>query len=122
MKKLILTGLSFLFAITLTFAQDITPENKAKEHVIVLTEKLVLSTEQQAPIYNIVLEKVKAKLAVQSDTTQTEEAVKHQLKTINDEANAKISELLTEEQKALFTKYLEEKKAKKEEGQEKPKE
>lgn len=122
MKKLILTGLSFLFAITLTFAQDITPENKAKEHVIVLTEKLVLSTEQQAPIYNIVLEKVKAKLAVQSDTTQTEEAVKHQLKTINDEANAKISELLTEEQKALFTKFLEEKNAKKEEGQEKPKE
>lgn len=115
MKKLILTGLSFLFAITMLFAQEINPENKAKETVTELTEKLTLTDDQQTAIYDVVLEKVKAKVAIKSDTTLTEDAVKQQIEALNTTANSKINELLTEDQKPLFVKYLEEKAARKEE-------
>lgn len=115
MKKLILTGLSFLFAITMLFAQEINPENKAKETVTELTEKLTLTQDQQTSIYDIVLEKVKAKVALKADTTLTEDAVKQQIEALSTTANDKINELLSEEQKPLFAKYLEEKQAKKEE-------
>ncbi|SKB71282.1 hypothetical protein SAMN05660841_01981 [Sphingobacterium nematocida] len=118
MKKLILTGLSFLFAITILFAQEINPENKAKETVIELTEKLTLNDDQQTAVYEVVLEKVKAKVAIKSDTTLTPEAVKQQIEALTTTANTKINELLTEEQKPLFVKYLEEKAAKKEESTE----
>ncbi|MBE8721447.1 hypothetical protein [Sphingobacterium pedocola] len=115
MKKLILTGLSFLFAITLTFAQQGTAEEKAKETVTTLTEKLTLTEEQQASVYNIVLEKATAKYALKADTTLSEDAVKEQISTLTSTADAKITELLTDEQKAEFAKYVEERNAKKEE-------
>lgn len=115
MKKLILTGLSFLFAITLTFAQEVTPENKAKESVTELTEKLTLTEDQQTAIYAIVLEKIKGKEAIKADTTLTEDAVKQQIEAIKVNANSKINELLTEDQKPLFVKFLEEKATKTEE-------
>ncbi|MDR2281815.1 MAG: hypothetical protein LBE37_01325 [Sphingobacterium sp.] len=115
MKKLILTGLSFLFAVTILFAQEINPENKAKETVTELTEKLTLTEDQQTAVYNIVLEKVNAKIAVKSDTTLSAEVVKEQIQALKATANGKINDLLTDEQKTLFIKYLEEKMANKKE-------
>ena len=115
MKKLILTGLSFLFAVTMLFAQEINPENKAKETVTELTEKLTLTEDQQTAVYNIVLEKVNAKIAVKADTTLSAEVVKEQIQALKATANGKINDLLTDEQKALFIKYLEEKMANKKE-------
>lgn len=113
MKKLILTGLSFLFAITLTFAQQGTPEEKATETVTKLTEKLALTEEQQASVYNIVLEQTTAKYALKADTTLSEDVVTEQISTLTSTADAKIIELLTEEQKPEFGKYIEERNAKK---------
>lgn len=113
MKKLILTGLSFLFAITLTFAQQGTAEEKATEVVTTLTEKLTLTEEQQASVYNIVLEQKTAKYALKADTTLSEDVIKEQISTLTSTADAKISELLTEEQKPEFVKYIEERNAKK---------
>ena len=115
MKKLILTGLSFLFAITMLFAQEINPENKAKETVTELTEKLTLTDDQQTAVYNIVLEKVNAKIAIKSDTTLSADVVKEQIQALTATANGKINDLLTDEQKPLFVQYLEEKMANKKE-------
>src|SRR5690606_5340442 len=115
MKKLILTGLSFLFAITMLFAQEINPETKAKETVTELTEKLTLTEDQQTAVYTIAIEKFTAKVAINSDTTLTAEAKKQQIDAISTAANGKINEQLTDDQKVIFAKYLEEKAGKKEE-------
>lgn len=113
MKKLILTGLSLLFAITLTFAQQGTPEEKTTEIVTKLTEKLILSEEQQASVYNIVLELTTTKYALKADTTLSEDVVKKQISILTATADEKITELLTDEQKPEFAKYIEERNAKK---------
>lgn len=115
MKKLILTGLSFLFAITLTIAQDVSPEAKAKQKVEKLTEVLTLNEDQQTAIYAIALEKTTAILAIKADTTLSADIAKKQLDSIKATAHQKISEQLTDDQKIAFAKYLEEKHAKKEE-------
>src|SRR5690606_21193929 len=115
MKKLILTGLSLLFALTLTFAQEGTPEQKAKTTEETLKERLSLTDAQQTAIYDIVLEHKKAKWALKSDTTITPDVAKEQAKSLKATADAKIAEQLTEEQKPLFTKWVEERDAKKEE-------
>lgn len=115
MRQLILTGLSFLFAITVLFAQEITPENKAKETVTVLTKKLTLTNDQQTAIYNIVLEKISTKVSIKSDTTLSPETVAQQIEALNTASNTKINELLTDEQKPIFAKYIEEKATKRKE-------
>ncbi len=108
MKKLILTGLGFLFAITLTFAQEIDVEQKAKETVATLTEKLTLSDEQQAAIYPIVLEAKRAKFSLKADTALSADDLQQQLRTLKEGSNSKIIEQLTDEQKELFQKHLDE--------------
>lgn len=113
MKKLMLTGLSFLFAMTMLFAQGVNPEDKAKTAVAELTDKLTLTEEKQAPIYQIVLDQMKGKMALKSDTTLDADMRKGEMKALMSTAHAKINELLTEEQKTLFVKYIEEKQANK---------
>ncbi|WP_159637196.1 hypothetical protein [Sphingobacterium composti Ten et al. 2007 non Yoo et al. 2007] len=117
MRKLILTGLSFLFAITLTFAQDVNPETKAKQKVDELTQVLTLNEDQQAAIFTIVLEKVNAKQAIKSDTTLTADVAKQQIDATKAAAHQKISEQLNDDQKIAFAKYLEDQQGKKEEEQ-----
>lgn len=117
MRKLILTGLSFLFAITLTFAQDINPETKAKQKVDELTQVLTLNEDQQASIFTIVLEKVSAKHAIKADTTLAADVAKQQIEAAQATAHQKISELLNDDQKVVFAKYIEDQKGKKEKEQ-----
>ncbi|NQD70731.1 hypothetical protein HP439_08375 [Sphingobacterium shayense] len=112
MKKLILTGLSFLFALSLTFAQEGTPEEKAKATVEKLTEKLTLTSEQQSAIYDVVLEHKQAKAALKADTTLSADAMDQQKASLKASADAKIAEQLSDEQKPLFTKFVEERDAK----------
>lgn len=110
MKKLFLAGISLLFAVSLTFAQDINPEEKAREKVALLTEKLVLTPDQQGPIHEAVLEGIQAKVAVKADETLTEEAKKEQIKAIENDKHEKVKALLTEEQKAEYERWISEKK------------
>ena len=117
MKKLILTGLSFLFAITLTFAQDINPETKAKQKVDELTQVLTLNEDQQSAIFTIILEKVTAKHAIKADTTLAADVAKQQIDAAQATALQKISEQLNDDQKVAFAKYLEEQQGKKEDEQ-----
>lgn len=116
MKKLILTGLSLLFAATLTFAQEINPETKAKEVTIELTEKLSLSEAQQASIYTLVLDKTKLTLSLEADTQLPQEEKDKRIAEAKTNFKNKVSELLTEEQNEAFTKYLDEKEANNKEG------
>ena len=113
MKKLILTGLSLIFAITLTFAQEAKVEQKAQETVVILTEKLTLTDDQQAAVYPIVLEVKTAKLALKADTALSAEQLQKELVKISSAADMKIAAQLTEEQKVAFTKYVEERNAEK---------
>src|SRR5690606_10351153 len=99
MKKLILTGLSLLFAITLTFAQDINPETKAKQKVDELTQVLTLNEDQQAAIFTIILEKVTAKHAIKADTTIAADVAKQQIDAAKAAAHQKIAEQLNDDQK-----------------------
>ncbi|TDS11683.1 hypothetical protein [Sphingobacterium paludis] len=113
MKKLILTGLSLVFALTLTFAQEGSPEDKAKAKVEKISEKLMLTPEQKTEVYDIVLEHTKAKWALKSDTTIAKDVAEQQATTLKANADAKIIEKLTDEQKPLYGKYIEERDAKK---------
>lgn len=117
MRKLILTGLSFLFAITLTFAQDINPETKAKQKVDELTQVLTLNEDQQSAILSIVLEKITAKQAIKADTTLAADVAQQQVDAVKNTALQKIAEQLNDDQKIAFAKYIEEKNAKKEDEQ-----
>ena len=113
MKKLILTGLGFLFAITLTFAQEGDAEQKAKETVATLTEKLTLNDAQQTAIYPIVLEAKKTKFSLKADTTLSAEDLQQRIDALETDTHTKVSEQLTDEQKEAFSKYRDQKKSKK---------
>lgn len=113
MKKFMLTGLSLLFALTLTFAQEGTPEEKAKASVEKISEKVALTPEQQTSIYAIALEHTKAKWAIKSDKSIAPDAAKQQMAALSTSADAKIAEKLTEEQKPLYAQYVQERNAKK---------
>lgn len=116
MKKLILTGLSLLFAATLTFAQEINPENKAKEITIELTEKLSLTEQQQASIYVLVLDNTKLKLGLDADAQLPQEEKDKRLKEAQNTFLTKVSALLTNEQKEAFVQYLQQKESSQKEG------
>jgi len=106
MKKLFLTGISLLFALTLTFAQDANPEDKAKEKVTKLTEKLTLTDEQQTSIYDIVLEHAKAKQALKADASQSPEALAEAKTRLQETTDAQIKEKLSDEQKTLYDRII----------------
>ncbi|MCL7989249.1 hypothetical protein M8998_14965 [Sphingobacterium sp. lm-10] len=110
MKKLFLTGISLLFAVALTFAQNVGPEEKARAKSAELTEKLQLTPEQQGPVHQIILEGVQEKHALKADQTLTEEAKKDRLKAGKKEKHEKLKALLTDEQKTQYEAWVKEQK------------
>ncbi|KGE14670.1 hypothetical protein [Sphingobacterium deserti] len=107
MKKLILTGISLLFAVTLTVAQG-NPEETAKQEVALLTEKLTLTEEQQAGVLKIVWEGAKAKETIKEDATLSAEVLAESLHKIQATTDAQVAEKLSDEQKSLFVKWVSE--------------
>lgn len=110
MKKLFLAAIGLLFAVNLTFAQDIDPEAKAREKVAKLTEKLALTPDQQGPIHAAILEGLQAKATVKADETMSKDAQKEQIKSIMNDKHEKVKALLTEEQKSEYERIITEKK------------
>ncbi|QQT27581.1 hypothetical protein [Sphingobacterium spiritivorum] len=109
MKKLILTGIGFFLALGLTFAQaqqPQSPEDNAKQVVTVLTQQLTLTEEQQPTVYNATLEYAKAEQALLADNTASKEAKAEQITKLQAQTDAKIIEVLTDEQKPLFEKIV----------------
>ena len=60
MKKLFLTGIGFFLALSLTFAQQVTPEETATQVTTELTQKLSMTDEQKTAAYTITLDQAKA--------------------------------------------------------------
>jgi len=107
MKKLFLAVSAVLFSLTLTFAQEVNPEEKAKQTITEWTSQMNLTQEQQTQLYDLVLAHKKAKLAIKADTAQTDEAKKaEQIAALSAELDSKVDALLTEEQKPLYAKIL----------------
>lgn len=106
MKKLFLTGISLLFAASLTFAQSGNPEDKAKEKVEKLAEKLTLTEEQQTAVHDIVLEHVKAKEALKADASQSPEALKDAKTRLQETTDAQIKDKLSDDQKSLYDSVI----------------
>ncbi|UIR55741.1 hypothetical protein LZQ00_15910 [Sphingobacterium sp. SRCM116780] len=112
MKKLVLTGIGFFLALGLTFAQQATPEENATKVTTELTQKLSLTDEQKTAAYTITLEQAKAEAALLQDTAATKEALIEQFTKLQADADTKVDALLTEDQKGLFKKVIEERPAK----------
>ena len=107
MKKLISTGISLLFAVTLTMGQS-NPEEAAKQEVALLTEKLTLTDEQQTSVLQIVWEGAKAKKNVKEDATLSAEVLAESLNKIQATTDAQVAEKLSDDQKPLFVKLVSE--------------
>ena len=108
MKKLFLTGIGFFLAMSLTFAQQATPEENATKVVTELVTKLTLNDEQKTAVSTIVLDQEKAVAALIQDSTTTPDVKKESIAKLQGESDNKIAQLLTDEQKAAFQKYIEE--------------
>ncbi|HAE66352.1 MULTISPECIES: hypothetical protein [Sphingobacterium] len=106
MKKLFLTGIGFFLAMSLTFAQQTTPEENATKVVTELVTKLTLNEEQKTAVSTIVLNQEKAIAAVIQDATATADAKKESITKIQGESDTKIAQLLTDEQKTAYQKYV----------------
>ncbi|HAF36486.1 MULTISPECIES: hypothetical protein [Sphingobacterium] len=106
MKKLFLTGIGFFLAMSLTFAQQTPPEENATKVVTELVTKLTLNEEQKTAVSTIVLNQEKAIAAVIQDATATADAKKESITKIQGESDTKIAQLLTDEQKTAYQKYV----------------
>jgi hypothetical protein len=106
MKKLFLASIGFFLAMSLTFAQQATPEENATKVVTELVTKLTLNDEQKTAVSTIVLDQEKAIAAVIQDSTATTDAKKESIAKIQGASDNKIAQLLTDEQKAAYQKYV----------------
>ncbi|WP_343567493.1 hypothetical protein [Sphingobacterium sp.] len=106
MKKLFLAGIGFFLAMGLTFAQQTTPEENATKVVTELVTKLTLNDEQKTAVSTIVLDQEKAIAAVIQDSTTKVDVKKESISKIQGESDTKIAQLLTDEQKVAFQKYV----------------
>ncbi len=112
MKKLFLTGLGLLFAVTLTFAQSAESQEKARKKSTELTEKLELTPDQQGTVHKAILDMYVQKEALKADQTITEDAKKERYKEGAKEKHAKIKAILTPEQKDRYEAWVKDNKDK----------
>ncbi|RKO70510.1 hypothetical protein D7322_16650 [Sphingobacterium puteale] len=112
MKKLILTGMGLCLALSLTFAQQVTPEETAAKATTELVQKLNLNDEQKTAISSILLDQAKAEETILKDSTSTTAAKGETLNKLQTEVDGKVSQLLTEDQKTIYQKVIAERPAK----------
>lgn len=109
MKKLFVLALAALFTVS-AFAQNKqkgTPEERADKVTNRMKEKLNLSDEQVAKIKAINLDAAKKKEELKAKGKDERKQMRTQVNNIETERDSKIMEVLTEEQKAEYTKMKE---------------
>jgi len=119
MKKLILTGIGFFLALSLTFAQQGTPEETAAKATTELVQKLNLNDEQKT-VSTILLDQAKTEQTITKDSSSSAEVKNEALNKLQSEVDTKVSQLLTEDQKALYQKIIAERPAKSAPGTKQP--
>ncbi|WP_333866722.1 hypothetical protein [Sphingobacterium sp.] len=112
MKKLILTGVGLCLALSLTFAQQVTPEETAAKATTELVQKLNLNDEQKTAVSTILLDQAKAEQTIVKDNASSTQAKSEALNKLQNEVDTKVNQLLTEDQKSLYQKMIAERPAK----------
>lgn len=110
LKKIIGTIAVVLLVTVSVFAQKPTAEEKADRFVERLTEKLELTDEQQEKIKAIATEFMVERENVFSETEGDHEARKAQMKELHQKSADQILPILTDEQKVVFQKHIDERK------------
>jgi LysM repeat protein len=112
MKKLILTGIGFFLALSLTFAQQGTPEETAAKATTELVQKLNLSDEQRTAVSTILLDQAKTEQTITKDSSTSTQVKTESLNKLQSEVDTKVNQLLTEDQKSIYQKIIAERPAK----------
>jgi hypothetical protein len=112
MKKLILTGIGLCLALSLTFAQQATPEETAAKATTELVQKLNLNDEQKTAVSTILLDQAKAEHTIVKDSVSSTQAKTESLNKLQNEVDTKVNQLLTEDQKSFYQKMIAERPAK----------
>jgi protein CpxP len=117
MKKLVIICALLFSVVTFANAQGGgnrnmgTPEERATRMTTQLTEKLTLTADQQTKVKAIYLDQNDAMTKARAAAGDDRKAMRDKMTAANDESNAKITALLTDDQKKAFATYLEERKA-----------
>lgn len=106
MKKIILTGIGFCLALSLTFAQQISPEQIAANATTELVQKLNLSDEQKTAVSSILLDQTQTEVSVLKDSTSTVVVKSQILNKLQTEVDNKISKVLKEDQKVIYQEII----------------
>lgn len=112
MKKLILGAVALLFAVQVSLAQN-EAEAKAQEKTREWAEKLALTPEQQGSINSILVENMNAKKALKDDTSMDEATKSTRKAELETNLDARVHEVLNDEQKVQYTQYKAEKRREK---------
>lgn len=99
MKKTILTLALFAALSVNSFAQQKSPEDRAKKSTEMMATNLSLSDEQKAKIYDATLERVKATDVLKAAAGEGNKPDMEQMKAVNKKYNDVLKATLTEEQK-----------------------
>ena len=112
MKRIILTGIGFCLALSLTFAQQTTPQEAAARETTELAQKLNLSDDQKTAVSTILLDQAKAEETIARDNSSSSEVKNEALTKLQTEVDTKVNQLLTEDQKNIYQKVISERPAK----------
>jgi protein CpxP len=103
MKKIVLTLVMIAAAMTATYAQNtkakLTAEQKAEKSTAKLQTELSLSADQKQKVYAIELDKFKKADEWHKKTSAVRKAQKEQHKTLKNETDAKLAQVLNADQK-----------------------
>lgn len=91
-----------MLAMSLTRAQQRSPEEIAARTTAELVQKLNLNDEQKTAVSNIILDHSKSEYAILEDSTASESSKAETVSKLQSSTDAKVSELLTDDQKAIF--------------------
>lgn len=119
MKKLMVTAAILVSSVCLSFAQDRmandnrerkTPEERAQLMTNGLEKKLTLSADQKAKVYKINLERAKKVDEFQNARTDDRKKQMEARRSLMEDSDKKLSEVLTADQKKIYVELKSERK------------
>lgn len=120
MKKLGLVVMVVVLAATVSMAQnrggnDVNPKERAEREVQTLTEKLDLSKDQQAKVYDVVLKGNNDLVKMRKQRSAgggDRDAMREKMKSVRTDQNKEMKKILSDSQWEAYEKYQEERRSK----------